>query len=458
MNPRNYSVVRDPVHGDIYLSRDEMRLLDTPEMQRLRGVRQLGTAYLVFPGAQHTRFEHSLGTLHLTAQLIDAVNLNHSLAPGELAAIGEDEARILRAAALVHDIPHIPFGHNIEDQSGILERHDTPARYRRLLSTDTGVGQILEQWGILNQVLAILLPASEPGLPSVPESWRELLSDTICPDILDYLKRDAYYTGLNLLYDDRVVNYFKIDGPSGHLFVDVAKRGVVREDILSEMVRILEARYFFSERVYYHHAKIAAGAMIAQAVENALLGRSLEPTQLQDQTDESLLLLLESSLPEEPRLRERQQELLSRYRSRRLLKRACVFPRYANRESQDPLIARFFSPGAHQARVEFEHHVEGEVQRRLGRSPLVTLYCPARRMQLKEAQTHVRFPQQDQVRPLAEFQEHLPRLADLSESYRNLWKLYVLAASDDREELSAVAEVAEASLSGAVNVYRPDSR
>ena len=112
----------------------------TPEMQRLRGVRQLGTAYLIFPGAQHTRFEHSLGTMHLTQRMVEAINRNRGLAPRELIGVAEDEARILRAAALVHDITHIPFGHSIEDQSGLLERHDSPERYRALL--DLGRAQV----------------------------------------------------------------------------------------------------------------------------------------------------------------------------------------------------------------------------------------------------------------------------------------------------------------------------
>src|SRR5437762_6595500 len=100
---RRYSVVRDPVHGDVHLTSEELALLDTPQMQRLRGVRQLGTAYLVYPGAQHTRFEHSIGTLHLTSRLVEAVNRNRELAPDGLLGIADDEERILRAAALVHD-------------------------------------------------------------------------------------------------------------------------------------------------------------------------------------------------------------------------------------------------------------------------------------------------------------------------------------------------------------------
>ena len=76
-----YSVMRDPVHGDVYLTAEEMTLLDTREMQRLRGIKQLGTANLVFHGAVHSRFEHSIGTLHVTSQIIEAINKNAQLDP-----------------------------------------------------------------------------------------------------------------------------------------------------------------------------------------------------------------------------------------------------------------------------------------------------------------------------------------------------------------------------------------
>lgn len=477
MRERGSTVVRDPIHGDIHLTREELRILDTPEMQRLRGVRQLGTAYLVYPGAQHTRFEHSLGTMHLTARMIEAINRNRGLAPLELIGIPDEEARVLRAAALVHDITHIPFGHNIEDQSGILVRHGSAARYLQLLSPRTGVGQVLESMGLRREVLATLLTPAEaqgtrgatagqldlpaldgterPALPDVPPYWREILSDTICADILDYLKRDAYFTGLNLRYDDRVLNLFKVDRESGHLFVDVAKRGLLREDVLSELVRVLDARYFFSERVYYHHAKIAAGAMVARVVETALLHGGLAPAELYSQTDESLWPLLAGHEPPYPEAAARFRELIDRFRSRRLLKRACVYPRYANRDAQAALVDRFFAPGQQAERGRIEAEIQATLAGEGGEPPMVVLYCPARRMQLKEAQTHVRFPGEARVRPLADFADRVPRLADLERAYRDLWKLYVLAGTDDPELLTRIGQRMAELLPEAVNVYQP---
>ena len=131
---KRYSVMRDPVHGDIYLTHEELRVLDTPEMQRMRGIKQLGPAYLVFPGALHTRFDHSIGTVHVAQRMIDAINRSFDIDPARGIAIGEEEARVVRMAGLLHDVTHIPFGHNIEDQDALFERHDSAYRYERLFA------------------------------------------------------------------------------------------------------------------------------------------------------------------------------------------------------------------------------------------------------------------------------------------------------------------------------------
>src|SRR5438067_13640407 len=101
-------LIRDAVHGDIEVSSLEVELMDTPEFQRLRGIKQLGTAYLVFPSAMHTRFEHSLGTCWMAHRMLEAI--------GRTSKILSDDCTLIRIAALLHDITHIPFGHTLEDE------------------------------------------------------------------------------------------------------------------------------------------------------------------------------------------------------------------------------------------------------------------------------------------------------------------------------------------------------
>ncbi len=456
---KRFSVLRDPVHGDVYLTHEELAVLDTPEMQRLRGVKQLGTAYLVYPGALHTRFDHSIGVLHVTQKMVEAVNRNFELQPRDTLGISPREARILRLAALVHDATHIPFGHHIEDQAGLFRRHDSGHRFRRLLAPETELGGLLEGFGVRREVLGTLLAAKnrEPGRdePGVPPYWSQILSDTICSDILDYLQRDAYFTGLQLGVDPRVASYFKVDRASGNLYLDLAKRELLREDILSEAIRLLEARYYFSERVYYHHAKVASGALVARAVELAVAHDLLREEDLYDTTDASLLERLEQRAARaEPELARRIQSLVERFRNRRLPKRACVFPRYENRAVQDELVARYFAPESRPARAAIEERITDLVRFATGQQVEVLLHCPAARMQLKEARTHVRWPGESSVRPLSDHAERVPRLADLERAYRDLWKFYVFADTSDPLLLRKVQEVALGEFPGATNVYR----
>jgi HD superfamily phosphohydrolase len=458
---KRFSVLRDPVHGDVYLTHEELAVLDTPEMQRLRGVKQLGTAYLVYPGAVHTRFDHSIGVLHTTQKLVEAIQRNFELAPRDTLGISEREARVLRIAALVHDVTHLPYGHHIEDTSGIFKRHDSGYRYERALSPETALGTTLERLGVRGEVLATLLSAkpreSSGDVPSVPPYWSQVLSDTISSDILDYLQRDAYFTGLVLGVDARVASYFKIDRKSGNLYLDLAKRELLREDILSEAIRLLEARYYFSERVYYHHAKVAAGALVARAVELSLAAGTVREEDLYGETDASLLDRLEQrGARGDPSHGKRIQSLVQRFRERRLPKRACVFPRYENREQQEELVRRYFSPGTQRERLVVEERIADLVRFATGKTVEILLHCPAARMQLKEAATHVRWPGESGIRRLSDLADRIPRLADLERSYRDLWKFYVFADTSDPRLLAKVQEVALGEFPGVRNVYRLD--
>ena len=451
-SPR-YSVLRDPVHGDVYLTHEEIRVLDSPEMQRLRGVKQLGTAYVAYPGAVHTRFDHSIGTLHVTQRMIEAIQRNYELDPRGTLSIAPAEERVIRMAALVHDVTHVPFGHNVEDQTGLFHRHDSAYRFKRMLAGDNGLSVILKDLGLAEDVLNTLLPKSETDA-GIPAYWRQVMSDTICSDILDYLQRDAYFTGLKLGVDPRLMNYFRVDRDSGNLFIDLSKRDLLREDILSEVVRMLEARYYFSERVYYHHAKVAAGALVARAVELAVRHDRLVEEDFYSLTDASLLDRLDRCAEQEDAASRKIRRLVRLFRERRLPKRVCVFPRYENAAAQESLVARFFAPESHDQRVVAEERIRDLVRLATGREVEILLYCPAARMQLKEAQTHVRWPSSSEVRSLSEFAERIPRLADLERSYRDLWKFYVFADVREPDLLRRVQEIALSEFPDLRNLYR----
>ena len=443
-------VLRDPIHGDVELTREEIALVDTLEVQRLRGIKQLGTAHLVYPGATHTRFEHSIGTLWMTDRLLAAM-AKGAQRDSSCLQPDEDARRALRIAALLHDVTHVPFGHNIEDQTGLLPRHDRPERFRALLGGGE-VGEVLARLGLRETVLAVLAGEGD----EVPPWWRQLLSDTIDADLLDYLRRDAYYTGLALRYDDRILASFRIDRASGRMFVDCEKQGMLREDTLSELLRTLETRYHFSERVYYHHAKIAAGALLARMVEVALRAGRLTAADLQAASDQSLIDRFATLDLGEERANARLRRFHGRLVRRALPKRVLVLPLYLNRGVQGELLETYFSPGKPEPRFAWEEALEREASARFGRELDVILYCPKRSMQLKEARTLVRLPGRGaRILPLSEFAGDLPRLADLEESYLRLWKLYVFTSEPDLEVRRQLQEMCLRALpAGCVNALR----
>ncbi len=292
-------LIRDAVHGDIEISSLEIELMDTPEFQRLRGIKQLGTAYLVFPSAVHTRFEHSLGTSWMAHRILNAVRRT-----AEVSADGEN---VIRVSALLHDMTHIPFGHTLEDE----RRRSSPTRQRR-------------------RACRLLLPAFRGGTHSEArrpagrvidvikgnETYAsDIVGGAISADLLDYLRRDTYFCGLSQYYDPRIFESFIIDG--NRLVVNVEKNGTIRLDTLSELVNLLRIRYTLSERVYFHHTKIASGSMISKAVELALReGMTVE--ELRTLKDETLIWTLRELYTRNATV----SHLLNRLDSRQLY-RAC---------------------------------------------------------------------------------------------------------------------------------------
>jgi hypothetical protein len=145
--------------------------------------------------------------------------------------------------------------------------------------------------------------------------------------------------------------------------------------------------------------------------------------------------------------------LVRRFRERQLYKRAAVFPRYENEAVQGELVQRYFAPGGAKARAEVEARIADLVRFATGKTVDVIVYCPAKEMQLKEARTHVRWPGRSEIRPLSEFADKVPRLADLERSYRALWKFYVLADTADPALLLEVQKAALAEFAESRNAY-----
>lgn len=402
--------IRCPVHGDMEFPSDLIRLIDTREFQRLRGVHQLGTAYLVYPGAVHSRFEHSLGTCWLASQLLER------LAPD----LSPHESLPILAAALVHDLTHIPFGHTLEDERRLFERHDAPSRVKKFLPRGD-LGRQLKSLGILDEVLRILLDDT---------LWQnQIFAGAVAADLLDYLARDAYFCGLSQRYDKRIFQLFRLSA-EGMLYLEAQKGGVVRQDALSEIIHLLRIRYFLSERVYFHHTKTVSGAMVSRAVE-AALREGLTLDEIACQTDEGLLSLLEFRFGEVPVI----GSLLQGLRSRKLYKRVYLLTADLALERRQEFVDRFHKSAMKRSQAETE------LAKSIGlQSQDLIVYCPALKMQLKEA----RLPVKVDAGPCRLLDE-LPvdEIGVLKERHRRLWRFYVFLHPDKMEladKLSAACE------------------
>jgi HD superfamily phosphohydrolase len=412
-------LIRDAVHGDIAFSPLEMAVIDTPPVQRLRGIKQLGASHLVYPSAVHTRFEHSLGTCWLAKKLL-----------AELAERGwtvdPEDALAVPLAALLHDVTHVPFGHTFEDERRLFDRHDEdPERLAHFLAEPT-LAAALASSGVELRVRELLQRGASPLRPCA----RELISGTICADLLDYLRRDAFHTGLPQVYDDRVFRAFTV--VDGHFTVELQKQGLLRHDVLSELIHLLRVRYNLTERVYYHHAKTIAGGMVSKALELALEAGHLTRDELYTLRDDSFLYLLAQRCVDLPGA----DRLLADLAARRLYKRVFVAGlRSYGADGMDE---------ATQARLAAAYHNDAQARRageerlaaRLGIAPeALLIYCPAPRMQLKEAAVPVRIGP-DRVVSLDALDN--PEVASLGRKYRGLWRI-TLCVSRAHEGLWARA-------------------
>ena len=252
---RKEKIIHDGIHGSMKVTGVILELVKTPEFQRLRHIRQLGLAYLVYPGANHSRFEHSLGTWHIAKRLSGEVGLE------------EDESLLLQVGALLHDIGHGPLSHTFEG----IYRHYVKERDHMRLGQDIITGkinitgeddggripEILEEFGIDPREVAdlILGHAKKPYLG-------QMLHSGVDVDQLDYLIRDAHYTGVahGIIDLERLLKVLRVH--NGELVVD--EKGI--EAVEGMMV----ARSLMYSRVYFHHTVKIAEGMLTRALEFAL--------------------------------------------------------------------------------------------------------------------------------------------------------------------------------------------
>ncbi len=298
-------ILRDPLWNNIRLDPLALALLETPVVQRLRYVRQLGLAFLVYPGATHSRFEHALGAWHLAGVALRLLEER-----GALEGIDARAQQIVRAAALLHDVGHYPFSHALEE-IGVTD-HEQVAYP---LITSGPVARVLRDAlgdSAPEEVFALITGRSTDALQG-------LISGSLDLDKIEYLKRDATMCGVPYgeIDVDRLLNSLVIVQTP-----DRTTRMIgVHEKGLSALESLLFAKYQMYRNVYWHHAVRSATAMYKRLVAVALDSGHVAANTVAQFTDEGLLVHLDvPSLPAEARA------MLDGLRFRRLHKRAYECP------------------------------------------------------------------------------------------------------------------------------------
>ena len=267
-------IIRDPIHGDIKIEGIFLDFLEAPEIQRLYNIKQLGFAHLVFPGGHHTRLEHSLGTYYMSVKACEILELN------------DEEKELVSCAAFLHDIGHGPFSHTLESilrkalnvdhidltEKLILGKYVIFNDDEKKIIEPVTIFEILKEHGINYHKIIDIIKGNGKDYLS------QFLNSPVDVDQLDYLMRDAYYTGVayGLIDAERFLNSLTIiNGVLG-----ISKKGV------SVVENILMARTLMYSSVYFHKTVRIAELMLSKAIE---LSENLHPFEFFKMTDDELI-------------------------------------------------------------------------------------------------------------------------------------------------------------------------
>ncbi len=273
--PTHGKLIRDPLWNTIRLDGTAVRIVDTAEFQRLRYIRQLGLAHLVYPGATHTRFDHALGVYHLTVTALRHLRERAGVPP----EVWEGE-ELVPYAALLHDIGHYAFSHALEELEADLPADHEEVSRRFFASPSLRDALAPLGFGAADRIHELIR-----GEGAVP--LRGLVSGGLDLDKMEYLRRDARFCGV----------------PYGEVDVDRLLQGLVllpdpdtgryeigvQEKAVAALESLLFAKYQMFRNVYWHHAVRAATSLYKRIVEEAVAAGLLDPEELVGPTDEELL-------------------------------------------------------------------------------------------------------------------------------------------------------------------------
>jgi len=367
--------IRDPVHGYVQLEGLALEIADTPQMQRLRWIKHLGLASLVYPGANHTRFEHSLGAYHLADLLASHLGLP------------EEDRMLVGAAALLHDVGHGPLSHATEVALAPYLRKEHESIIDILKKGE--LRAVLDKYG---------LKASEIQAAINGVGLGQIVSGEIDVDRMDYLIRDAHYTGVAYGVIDRLRLLQKMTLHGGELVVEAG--GV------QAATSLLISRLLMHPSVYYHHVCRISECMVSAGIRH-MIEEGTSASSVKDMDDIELFNSLQMAGGYAA-------EMAWRIRSRRIFKRAV----YVGLERLDPTILKISEKMLGQ---EIAHEAGIDANYILVDNPTLTDTPEGNFPALVEGE----------VRPLRDVS---PLVSILESAHRATWRFGIYCREEDREK------------------------
>lgn len=251
--------IRDSLHGNLQLNEFEVKIIDTPQIQRLRRIKQLGFTFLVYPGANHTRFEHSIGSMYLASRLAYGLKLN------------DEQREILRVCAIIHDAGHGPFSHVSES---VLERSHEELTSKLIM--ESPLFDILSEKFDPVEIIKIISGEGSLG---------QIISGDLDVDRMDYLLRDSYYTGVayGVIDVERLIHNMKLEDN-----LILKSKGVQAAESM------LLARYFMYPSVYQHHTTRIINSMFRRCLNQLFAENLINPENIYKYDDADLIITARS--------------------------------------------------------------------------------------------------------------------------------------------------------------------
>lgn len=289
--------IKDPIYGYVRITEAERRIIDSYPFQRLRRIRQLAGAEYVYPGANHTRFEHSIGVMHLAGMFVDNPQISQ--------IISEDEAQMVRISALLHDVGHGPFSHVFEHvlTKFLGKTHEDMTTW---IITSSEIKDIINDLGYDPKVIGSLAVGrlNKPNMAFMDQ----IIRSAVDADKLDFVVRDTYHTGAEYGFVDVFRLAYTVDVINGNLSVDIGS--------LSALESFILARIESFKSIYFHRVGRAVQIMLAMAMERAKDDLGL----VNFKSPEEYLALNDHILWANLRKNEKSREIIERLERRRLLK------------------------------------------------------------------------------------------------------------------------------------------